>query len=326
MILLVGATGNLGGRIARRLVEHGLPFRALIRATTDPGGVEALATEIVRGDLRDPETLKQAVEGIETVISSAHSLDRIMAGRGDLSIEAVDRRGNANLVAAAAAAAVSRFVFVSFPGPILASHTPFAEAKVATEELLRASPMYEVIVRPDAYQESWLSAERRFDWRSGTVTIFGSGEGRAAYVAMDDVAEAIVRLATLDDAPRLVDLGGPEAMSRNELVAAFERATGRPIKRQRVPRIAMRVGAFALRRAKPGLASVMGMTLLADDRRDVRDDRALRELGITGKPVSAYVRELVVASEATATGDRDGRSRGLARPQDRRHRDDHALH
>ena len=188
--------------------------------------MEALATEIVRGDLRDPEALKRAVEGIETVISCAHSLDRIMAGRGDVSIEAVDQLGNANLVAAAAAAAVSRFVFVSFPGPILASHTPFAEAKVATEELLRASPMHEIIVRPDAYQEPWLSAERRFDWRSGTVTIFGSGEGRAAYVAMDDVAEAIVRLATLADAPRLVDLGGPEAMSQNELVAAFERATG----------------------------------------------------------------------------------------------------
>ena len=302
MILLVGATGNLGGRIARRLVDHGLPFRALVRPATEPGGVEALASDIVRGDLRDPEALRRAVEGIETVISSAHSLDRIMAGRGDVSIDAVDRRGNANLVAAATAAAVSRFVFVSFPGPVLASHTPFAEAKLATEELLRASPMHEVIVRPDAYQESWLSAERRFDWRSGTVTILGSGDGRAAYVAMDDVAEAIVRLATLADAPRLVDLGGPEAMTRNELVAAFESATGRPIKRQRVPRLALRVGAFALRGPKPGLASVLGMALLSDDRREAPDDHVLRELGITGRPVSAYVRELVLADEATSAG------------------------
>src|SRR4029077_20970225 len=105
--------------------------------------------------------------------------------------------------------------------------------------------------------------------------------------------EAIVRLATLGDAPRLVDLGGPEAMSRNELVEAFERETGRPIKSQRVPRFALRVGSIALRRAKPGVASVLGMALLSDDRRDVPDDRALRELGITGRPVSAYVRQLV---------------------------------
>ena len=300
MILLVGATGNLGGRIARRLADHGLPFRALVRPETDPGGVAALAREIVRGDLRDPAALKEAVEGIDTIISSAHSLDRIMAGHGDVSIDAVDRQGNANLVAAAVAAGVSRFVFVSFSGAILASRTPFAEAKVATEELLRASPMHEIVVRPDAYQEPWLSAERRFDWRSGTVTIFGSGDGCAAYVAMDDVAEAIVRLVTLEDAPRLVELGGPEVMTRNELVTAFERATGRPIKRQRVPRVALRVGAFALRRAKPGIASVLGMALLSDDRREAPDDHDLRELGITGRPVSAYVRELVLADEASA--------------------------
>jgi uncharacterized protein YbjT (DUF2867 family) len=127
-----------------------------------------------------------------------------------------------------------------------------------------------------------------------------SGDGRAAYVAMDDVAEAIVRLATLADAPRLVELGRPEAMSRNELVAAFERASGRPIKRHRVPRIALRVGALALRRVRPGMASVLGMALLSDDRRAVPDDRALHELGIAGRPVSAYVRELARRGEPTS--------------------------
>jgi NADH dehydrogenase len=300
MILVVGATGNLGGRIARRLVDHGLPFRALVRPATEPGALETLAHDIVRGDLRDPGTLRRAVDGIDTVISSAHSLDRIMAGRADVSIEAVDRPGTANLVAAAETAGVARFVFVSFPESILASHTPFAEAKLETEALLRSSAMYEIIVRPDAYQEPWLSTERRFDWQSGSVTIFGSGDGRAAYVAMDDVAEAIVRLATLADAPRLVDLGGPEVMTRNELVAAFERATGRPIRRQRIPRLALRVGAVALRRARPGLASVMGMALSSDDRREVPDDRAFRQLGITARPVSAYVRELALGPDGTA--------------------------
>jgi NADH dehydrogenase len=300
MILLVGATGNLGGRIARRLVDHGLPFRALVRPRTVPGSIASLADEIVRGDLRDPEALRRAVEGVETVVSSAHSLDRIMAGSSDVSIDAVDRIGNANLVEAAAAAGVSRFVFVSFPASVLESHTPFAEAKLETEELIRASPMREIIVRPDAYQEPWLSVERRFDWRSGTVTIFGSGDGRAAYVAMDDVAEAIVRLVGLADAPRLVDIGGPEAMTRNELVEAFEREAGRPIKRQRVPRLALRFGALAFRRVKPGLASVLGMALSSDDRREVADDHALRALGIAGRPVSAYIRELVRADGAVS--------------------------
>jgi uncharacterized protein YbjT (DUF2867 family) len=309
VILLVGGTGNLGGRIARHLAAHGLAFRALVRPRTDPGELRSLAAEIVRGDLRDPTSLRAAVQGIETVISSAHSLDRIMAGQRDLTIRDVDRDGYRNLVSAADEADVQRFVFVSFPGAILASRTPFAEAKLATERLLRDSRMREVIVRPDAYQEQWLTPERRFDWRRGTVTIFGTGEGRAAYVAMDDVAEAVVRLATHSNPPRLVELGGPETMSRNELVAAFEQRLGRPIRRQRLPAPVMRVLAMALRPVRPGLASVMGMSVRSDARRSAPDDKVLRELGIEPRPVTAYIDALTAAYLGEPVQSPDGPSR-----------------
>ena len=295
MILLVGGTGNLGGRIARQLAAHGSAFRALVRPGTDPGELRDLAAEFVRGDLRDPGSLRAAVEGIETVIASAHSLDRIMAGRRDVTIRAVDLDGYRNLVTAADEAGVGRFVFISFPGAVLASHTPFADAKLATEQRLRDSRMREVIVRPDAYQEQWLAPERRFDWRGGTVTIFGTGEGRSAYVAMEDVAEAVVRLAVHLDPPGLVELGGPETMSRNELVAAFEQRLGRPIRRQRMPGLVMRALSVALRPVHPGLASVMGMSVRADERRSAPDDHVLRELGIEPRPVSAYIDELTTA-------------------------------
>jgi NADH dehydrogenase len=254
-----------------------------------------VATEIVRGDLCDPASLRAAVAGIETVIASAHSLDRIMAGHRDVSIESVDREGYRSLVSIAAEAGVRRFVYVSFPGVILDSGTPFAKAKLATEELLKVSPMHEVIVRPDAYQEPWLSGERGFDWRSGRVVIFGRGDGQASYVAMDDVAEAIARLTAMPDPPRMVEFGGPEMMSRNELTAAFESALGTPLRRRHVPRFAMRAGSAALRPIRPGLSSVLGMGLSLDDRVVAPDDTVLRDLGIHARPVSTYIRDLVAA-------------------------------
>jgi uncharacterized protein YbjT (DUF2867 family) len=308
MLLLVGGTGNLGGRIARRLADHKLPFRALVRPSTDPGALASVASAIMRGDLREPGSLQEALEGIDAVIASAHSLDRIMAGQADLSIRSVDRDGYGNLVSAATAAGVRRFVYVSFPGAILSSATPFAEAKLATEGLLQGSPMQEVILRPDAYQEPWLSAERGFDWRRGRVTIFGRGDGQAAYVGMEDVAEAVVRVATMSDPPRLLEFGGPEVMTRNELVAAFEQALGRPLRCRRVPRVLMRLGSVALRPIRPGLASVMGMGLALDQRTRTFDDRALRDLGIRARPVSDYIRELV-AAEADP-----GRARAASSP------------
>ncbi|MFL5648693.1 MAG: SDR family oxidoreductase [Chloroflexota bacterium] len=295
MLLLVGGTGNLGGRIARRLEAHGLPFRALVRRQTEPGALADVATEIVRGDLRDPASLRIALEGIDTVVASAHSLDRIMARHGDVSIQTVDREGYRSLVSIAAEAGVRRFVYVSFPGVILESATPFAQAKLATEELLKASPMHEVIVRPDAYQEPWLSRERGFDWRSGRVVIFGRGDGQASYVAMDDVAEAIVRLTAMPDPPRMVEFGGPEMMTRNELAAAFETALGTRLRRRHVPRLAMRAGSTALRPIHPALSSVLGMGLSLDDRAVAPDDTVLRDLGIQARPVSSYIRDLVAA-------------------------------
>ena len=157
--------------------------------------------------------------------------------------------------------------------------------------------MHEVIIRPDAYQEPWLSGERGFDWSNGRVTIFGRGDGVAAYVGMDDVAEAIVRLATAPDPPRLVEFGGPETLTRNELVRAFEKRLGTSLRVRRVPRLVMRLGSAALRPIHPGLCSVMGMGLSLDVRTEAPDDRALRELGIQARPVSAYIRDLVATEK-----------------------------
>jgi len=63
MNLVVGATGMLGGQIARRLVESGKPVRALVRPTAAPASVKdlhALGIQVVEGDLRDPASLTRA--------------------------------------------------------------------------------------------------------------------------------------------------------------------------------------------------------------------------------------------------------------------------
>ena len=99
-ILLCGATGALGGAIASRLQARGIPFRALVRpghSATAPAGI---GIEHVVGDLRDPVSLRVAVAGVGTVISTANSVSRVLAGEGDLSIRDVDDRGYANLIAA----------------------------------------------------------------------------------------------------------------------------------------------------------------------------------------------------------------------------------
>jgi uncharacterized protein YbjT (DUF2867 family) len=296
-ILLCGATGALGGAIASRLQARGIPFRALVRPGRSAAAPTGIGIEHVVGDLRDPASLRGAVAGIDTVISTANSVSRVLSGEGDLSIRDVDDRGYTNLIEACEQAGVERFVFASMLGDFGAAHTPFTDAKLATERRLQASRMHEVIVRPDMFQEVWLSPAVGFDWPHGKVTVYGRGESRHAYIGIEDVAEAMVRLTLAEDPPRVVEMGGPEALSPNEAVAAFERALGKPIKTSHVPRVMMRIGRTAMRRVKPVTASLMGMALASDLAPTVVRDEALRELGIGARPVRRYI------DQAVATGD-----------------------
>ena len=297
-ILLCGGTGALGGAVARHLQARAVPCRALVRPDTDPGPLASLAAEVVRGDVRNPASLAAALEEIVTVVTTVNAIGRLLRGARDISIDDVDARGNANLVAAAEAAGVERFVFVSILGDHAAAHTPFTDAKVATEHRLRASPLREVVVRPDAFQEVWLGRGGGFDLAAGTVRIYGKGLVRRRHVAIDDVAEAVVRLALADDPPRRVELAGPEAISAVEAVRAYERALGRPLRTRHVPRPVLRVGCTLMRSIRPATASIMGMALAGDLKDTAIDDEGFRYLSIAPRPASTYI--AAAARRATA--------------------------
>jgi nucleoside-diphosphate-sugar epimerase len=298
MVLLCGGTGNLGRRIAERICSRGLPMTALVRPDSNARHLDEAGARVVRGDLREPESLRAALSGVETVITTANAIGRIMAGERRLSIRDVDEVGNANLITAAEQVGVGRLVFLSGIGfEQAAPLAPFAAAKFATERRLLSSSVRAVILRPDMFQEIWLSPAVKFDWFQGRVTIFGRGDAKAAYVAMDDAAEAAVLLALSNNPPPITQFGGPEAITRNELVSAFERMTGRRIRTRRVPRAALRIGARVLRAPRPELASLMGMALTADLTDCTWTDEPLRHLGIKPRPVRDYI--------AALTGSRD---------------------
>jgi uncharacterized protein YbjT (DUF2867 family) len=292
-LLLCGATGDLGGRIAVRLAEQEIPFRALVRPHSDTTVLRASGAELSVGDLTDPPGLERALAGARTVVTTANALGRSMAGARDVSIERVDRDGNAALVRAAEAAGVERFVFVSAQGmtDAMVDLVPLFAAKRATERLLQASSMRSVIVRPAAFQEAWLGPESGIRPEKRLAVIYGRGRTPVPYVAEDDVAEACVRLATMDDPPGELDLGGPEALTRHEVVDAFERVLGVRMRRLVVPRPVLAFGARALRRRRPEFASILGIALYRDVGEEAGAD-GLRALGIEPQPASAHIAAL----------------------------------
>ncbi|PRY48973.1 nucleoside-diphosphate-sugar epimerase [Geodermatophilus tzadiensis] len=292
-LLICGGTGSLGGRIAARLAAAGVPFRALVRPTSDGSALAGLGADVVAGDLTEPGGLARAVTGVRTVLTTANAVGRWRPGARDVSIGRVDRDGTASLVRAAEAAGVERFVFVSAltGDEATADLVPLFAAKKATEELLQRSRMRSVVVRPAAFQEVWLSPAVGIRPDARRAIVLGRGRNPVPYVAEDDVAEACVRVATMADPPGSVDFGGPEPLTRHEVVDAFERALGARFRRVVVPRPVLAAGARALRRRAPELATGLGIAVSMDVS-SYPGPEALSAMGIRPRPASDLIAAL----------------------------------
>jgi uncharacterized protein YbjT (DUF2867 family) len=293
MILVVGGTGDLGGRVVRILSEQGHDVRCLVRRTSEDSVVRALGVEVVRGDLTEPDSLAAACEGVTTVVATATVIARRLTGVDVPTIRQADEEGMASLIAAAESAGSRRFVYMSFPGVDKSIGTPLERAKLATEERLRGSSLQRVVIRSDAFQEIHFGAAARFDVAAGKIAIIGRGDTKRRWVSTGDIAALVASVAVEPDPPSLITVGGPEAITKNEAVTLVQEVTGRRMKVQHMPRLVARVAIRVLNKRNDALASAFGAGLLQDIRPADWDDQALRQRGITPTSASDYLREEV---------------------------------
>jgi uncharacterized protein YbjT (DUF2867 family) len=233
MILVVGATGQLGSLVVRRLLDLGRPVRILIRPGSAFDGLAAAGAAPVIGDLKEPRSLEAAVTGVDTVITTANSARR---GEPD-NPSSVDLHGNASLIEAARAAGVDRFVFVSAFGAAPGHPVPFLAAKGASEQRLRDSGMTFTILVPAPYLDVWVAAVVAAPALGGREIVYvGDGLRRHAMVSIEDVASfAITSIDHPAARNAVLPIGGPAAFSWLDAVGAFERALGRPLPHRGVP-------------------------------------------------------------------------------------------
>ncbi len=291
MLLVVGGTGELGGRVVRLLLGRGHDVRCLVRPGSHAERLEELGAKVVRGDLTDPGSLVDACQGVDTVIATATAIARRLAGVPGPSIRETDEVGMASLVDAAESAGVRRFVYLSYAGVDAGFGTPIEKAKLATEQRLAQSGLQRVVVRPDAFQEINLGPLGRFDLKAGKVSVFGKGDNRVRWVSTDDVAELVAAVAVEPDPPVMVKFGGPEAISRNEAIAIAESLTHRTMKVQRLPRPIVRFAIPLLNRSNDGLASIFGVGLIQDLYSGDWTDEPLRHRGITPRSTTDFLRD-----------------------------------
>src|SRR5579863_7374278 len=183
-VLVVGGTGDLGGRIVRALLGRGKHVRALIRPGSDGSVLAGLGVEVVRGDMMEPASLTPAMQGTSAVVSSAIGY----SGRRETDSLLTDAEGNKNLADAANAAGVPRFVFVSILTCDQAKEVPHFWAKKVMEDRLEALAIPFVALRPGAYLGGpWMKAALEH----GQVMTMTPAGVRITFIAPDEVARAV---------------------------------------------------------------------------------------------------------------------------------------
>ena len=239
IILVAGATGFLGGEICRQLIAKNKRVKGLVRVTSDSNKVAQLkesGVETIEGDLKDKDSLKKALQGVSAIISTVSST--LSRQEGD-SIQTVDDEGQNNLIDAAISAGISQFVYVSFCA--MPGECPLQTAKRKVEKHLSESGLNYTILQPTYFMEVWLSPVLGFDYPNAKATIYGEGKNKVSWIAIKDVASFAV--ASLDNPAatnRIIELGGPEALSPLEVVNIFEAKKGKKFELQFVPEEAIR--------------------------------------------------------------------------------------
>lgn len=108
-ILVTGATGKVGSRLAKRLAQRGDHVRALVRDPARATDLRGGEIELARGDLLDVSSLAAAVRGVDAVVHCA----AFFRGATPEQAHAVNDLGTQHLARAACAASVKRFIFTS---------------------------------------------------------------------------------------------------------------------------------------------------------------------------------------------------------------------
>ncbi len=321
MLLVIGATGELGSKIVRNLRVGGADVRVLARPGSAVEDLLALGVDVVRGDLTDLASLDEVCVGVETVVATAST---IVPRRGERTTCRALTEGYRRLAEKAEDAGVRRFVFVSVPTDLMGRGAAEFDQKAKVESALGGRRFELCVVRPSLFMQSWLPAvgsrlavsgasratlDRGF-WLSrfagavlhrsidrwGIAQVPGRRDVRHSFVDVDDVAAIVTNIAlAAGSVPGEVELGGPAALTWREVAELHGRALERQIRCVRIPSGPFAVLSRALRPISPTAGHLLAVQALVG-RRSTSIDSAAAEAYLGRPPTS--VSSLLARSRA----------------------------
>lgn len=241
-VLIVGATGFIGSRLARALLAAGHEVTGASRGAEGlPHGVIHARFDFTR--LPSPPELRRLVSHQDVVINAVG----ILRSRGAQTFEQLHDVGPRALFAACAASGVRRVVQISALGAAAEAIATYHRSKFAADRFLKEQALDWVIVRPSLVYGAGGNSTRLFEKLASmpVIPLPGGGAQRVQPVHVDDLVAALVRLVE-DPTPqrRIIEVAGPTQMSMRDYLVGLRRVLGGPRTLTiSVPRGLMRIAA-----------------------------------------------------------------------------------
>jgi uncharacterized protein YbjT (DUF2867 family) len=259
--VVAGATGYLGKFVVRALHRRGYNVRALARDAERLMEAKDSCGEVFVARATERESMEGLFDGAESAFSSIG----IRHLKRKPTYEQVDFRANANLVEAAAAAGVKRFVFVSvLDGADLRRQSPLVDARERVVDILNKSSMEAVILRPTGFFNDMADVFRMA--RKGKVWLVGSGKTKINPIHGADLAEVAADVLDAESPDEEIPAGGPDVFSQIEIADLAFSVLGRQPRYGRVSPGLIRFLAAAIRPFNKNVSALAMMFSALGDR------------------------------------------------------------
>jgi uncharacterized protein YbjT (DUF2867 family) len=245
-VALTGTTGFVGRHMLDGLLRREHEVRALVREPASHGWLTTRdGVEVVPGTLEDAAALRRLTSGVDAVIHLVGIIQEI----GRQTFERVHVEGTRLLLEASRGTGTPRFVHMSALGARHAAEaTPYHRTKMGAEDLVRASGLPHVLLRPSLIAGPENEVLRRLVTMlrmSPLVPVVGNGLYQLQPVATDDVVDAFVTAAESPSIAGTFDIAGPDVLTYHEVLDELETALGVRRRRVAVPVTVVRFSAYA---------------------------------------------------------------------------------